>query len=776
MAIITSRNDTTINASKDTFTQGTTSKSWNESITLASTTAGANALDSIANNMSLALGAGMSRSKSDTSSTTYNNSTLSAESGTIKINSIGTTASGNQTGGDTTLKGANLLGQDITLNVGNNLDVESLQNSYLDKSKSFGMNLGGGGGSRAGSGSVNAGINYSSNKTDRLWVDDQTTIIGTNSVTINVANNTNIAGAAIANSTNGIIGEGAIDGGNLTINTGSLTYSNLQDHDYHQSSGFGISTNIGTGVGRNNGSGGAANNTIGQGIAPATNPNQQNNYYPNGSTTLSAQSEGYKKEQTTKATIGNGNITIGSTQTFDANGNPISSTGGTTNDPTQLAGLNRDIEKTQKITKDTITGALNTSITIDNRLLVAAYETLSGKELTDEEKKAGKKTQGQLLLDEQKNMTGNTIITGMFVGTGIKDVVTSIGDIDPNDPKNDSYFEVLSNKQKLRSDSIFNLSEMLKESKNAKFYNNPDDNKDGYRDPKTGEIFINLARAQDQTEEGKNQFLLNLTLHETAHGDSSYDTISKQTEEGLVRNQTATAADLINFYHNTGNYSDSTASSLTSWAYSNSSVADQYNLGSNALNNLYSNSTQNVTPQLIANNNAIAVKADESRIEPDVAFQINRSGAGNKGHMSGYFQDEFGYWYKYDQGMTEEAMSKASPIGVLLNLGYEAGVNIDLQKGDKNEITRNLINDSNVVYIRTTQEQDKKIFDAAFESRENPGTYRLCTSNCVDAVQKIFSAGNVNFPTDFNPVPNSYFDYRLKPYYPDNKLNQSYDK
>ena len=199
--------------------------------------------------------------------------------------------------------------------------------SYLEKGERGGAKvlLEGGGGSSKGSGNISLGINYSSNKTDRLWTDNQTSILGTNSVTINTGDATNLKGAVIANITNipnsvilaqaGIqefLNSGsAIDGNNLTLNSNSLTFSNLYDHEYSQSSGFGISTNIGRG----------SNNTNGQGSAPATNPNQQTNYYPNGSTTISAQNSGYKKEQTTFATLGNGDITTNTNITFDTNGN-----------------------------------------------------------------------------------------------------------------------------------------------------------------------------------------------------------------------------------------------------------------------------------------------------------------------------------------------------------------------------------------------------------------------------------------------------------------------
>lgn len=165
---ITSRNNTNLNASKDTYNSSTRSNSWSESITLASTTAGGKELDAVVQAAQASLNLAMSKAKGDASSTTYNNSSLTAENGTIKINSIGTTSSGSQTGGDALISGANLLADNITLNTGGNLTVESLQDSYKSKSSSFGMNLGIGGGS-SGGGNASFGINYGSSinvKTD----------------------------------------------------------------------------------------------------------------------------------------------------------------------------------------------------------------------------------------------------------------------------------------------------------------------------------------------------------------------------------------------------------------------------------------------------------------------------------------------------------------------------------------------------------------------------------------------------------------------------------
>ncbi len=87
----------------------------------------------------------------------------------------------------------------------------------------------------------------------------------------------------------------------------------------------------------------------------ASNPNQDKSYYPDGSTTLSMANNGYEKEQITRATIGSGiiNITNNNNQTQD------------------ITSLNRNINKNQEITKDTITGALNIQTTIDNRIIGA---------------------------------------------------------------------------------------------------------------------------------------------------------------------------------------------------------------------------------------------------------------------------------------------------------------------------------------------------------------------------------------------------------------------
>ena len=101
--------------------------------------------------------------------------------------------------------GGSNIGGNINMDIGNNLNIESLQDSYYAKSKSssFGVSFGGGSG---GATTGNAGFNIgkTDSTTDSQWVNQQTSIIGNNSVNIKVGSkdgaegNTNITGALIA--------------------------------------------------------------------------------------------------------------------------------------------------------------------------------------------------------------------------------------------------------------------------------------------------------------------------------------------------------------------------------------------------------------------------------------------------------------------------------------------------------------------------------------------------------------------------------------------------
>ncbi|WWP43226.1 hypothetical protein V5M36_12035 [Acinetobacter sp. KS-LM10] len=73
--------------------------------------------------------------------------------------------------------------------------------------------------------------------------------------------------------------------------------------------------------------------------------NKESSLHPSGSTTVGLQSTGNEKEQLTKATMGQGSVTNTTTTS------------------------NRDINNTQEITRDQVTGMLDGSVTVDHRLL-----------------------------------------------------------------------------------------------------------------------------------------------------------------------------------------------------------------------------------------------------------------------------------------------------------------------------------------------------------------------------------------------------------------------
>ena len=111
-------------------------------------------------------------------------------------------------GNDLNIKGGNITGDKLDINV-NNLDLESVQDP--SNSNGYGFNL-----SMGTTGKMGGGINI--NDDNKKWVSNQTTLIGKAGSTINVSDNTNIVGAVIG-------------GENTILNTGSLTYSNMEDTD-----------------------------------------------------------------------------------------------------------------------------------------------------------------------------------------------------------------------------------------------------------------------------------------------------------------------------------------------------------------------------------------------------------------------------------------------------------------------------------------------------------------------------------------------------------------
>ena len=262
---------------------------------------------------------GFNESQSSFDQTTFSNSQISAINGNLNIN----------TKQDLKIFGANLLSKNVNLNIGNNFLLKSRQN--LSESDSY--NIGGSIGISGDSSGVNGGslgLNLGNGYSNRAFVDQASSIIGTNSVNINVANDTNIAGALIANQNNR-----GIDLGNLNLKTKSLTYSDLNNFSVSESNQ--LSTNLQAGYNPNN-------------------PTQ------NGNLAIKLNMQGKESSSTTKATIGKGNITI----------NEI------LNDESKIANLNRDINNIEQNKKNIITSDFDSEIKIDLRLIASVGNLMIG--------------------------------------------------------------------------------------------------------------------------------------------------------------------------------------------------------------------------------------------------------------------------------------------------------------------------------------------------------------------------------------------------------------
>jgi len=316
-------------------------------------------------------GGGIAFSKSKSESKDYINSSLVANNH-FNLNS----------GNNTNIISSNILANNINILTAVDLNLESRQNTSTSKSTSF--TIGGGFASNRGGDSVNANNSYSKTVANRSWVDNQASILGTGSVAINVGQNANLVGSVIANSTNGQIGSNGIDGGNLTLNTNTFTYSNLYDSDFARS--FGIGAGISA---RSGGLGGGSK----------------------GSVSLSLNYSMHDFEQITNSIIGGGMIKTGTSLKLDSNNKLISISGGTN----YSGDLNRNIAESQIITK---------SLTVDPINIKETFEF--GRNSTENQMKAGDQSTGNRTLsgDIKQSDSTESIIANM--GSGL---VSNIGDV-----------------------------------------------------------------------------------------------------------------------------------------------------------------------------------------------------------------------------------------------------------------------------------------------------------------------------------------------------------
>lgn len=203
----------------------------------------------------------------------------------------------------------------------NEIHLESLQDTATSQSRSRGGSIG-----ASTSGSISASYNQGKDNSDSAWVNETSKLLIGNVQNdadldaMGVKNITNIGGV-IANATKNTDGT-LTDHGKLNY-SGELELKDIEDHNYNSSRGFNVSTNIGIPQ---------------EGTKEASTA-------PKGSTTIGLNSSGQETEQLTKATMGQGTVKNATDTT------------------------NRDINNTQEITRDQVTGMLDGSVTVDHRLL-----------------------------------------------------------------------------------------------------------------------------------------------------------------------------------------------------------------------------------------------------------------------------------------------------------------------------------------------------------------------------------------------------------------------
>ncbi len=152
---------------------------------------------------------------------------------------------------------------------------------------------------------MDAHVGVGKSSADSAWVNEQTSIIGKEEVNIRTEKNTHIEGAIIA-----------AENGNLKLDTDTLTYKDIYDHDKSENYQANLS-----------GSKSAEN---AKNSETRTDGEESNPY----AGTLDGSYSSHDRQQINRATIGEGEIIIRS-------------------DPDAgLEGLNRDLEKAQEITKD----------------------------------------------------------------------------------------------------------------------------------------------------------------------------------------------------------------------------------------------------------------------------------------------------------------------------------------------------------------------------------------------------------------------------------------
>jgi len=176
-------------------------------------------------------GAGVSGSMSNAHGDSSSNSATQNNTHVNGANSVTITS-----GGDTNIIGSDVTGGKVTANVGGNLDIESVQDTTVSEahqsSTSAGFSL-----STNGGGSASFSAMHGSANGSYAGVNEQAGIYaGAGGFNINVNGNTNLTGAVISSTA---------DASKNSLSTGTLTFSDLQNHSDYSASSNGIGLSLG---------------------------------------------------------------------------------------------------------------------------------------------------------------------------------------------------------------------------------------------------------------------------------------------------------------------------------------------------------------------------------------------------------------------------------------------------------------------------------------------------------------------------------------------------
>ncbi|MCL7714454.1 hemagglutinin repeat-containing protein [Stenotrophomonas mori] len=297
-------NAITLESAQDTAEQHSSSKSSSAAIGVAAT------IGSGGTSFGITASASAARGNADGEDVSQRNTHVSAGNTATVIS-----------GGDTTIKGAQLSAERVVADIGGDLNIESLQDTSTYDSKSQ---------SAGGSVTVGAGFSgsasYSSSKVsgDYASVGEQSGIFaGDGGFDIRVEGNTDLKGAVIAST------QEAVDTGMNRLQTGTLTYSDIENHSDYSAKSVSLSGGYSAGGSKGGDTG-----------SPSTTNNGSDWSWQNFNTGAQGAAAGYGSKSGSDSSTTHSGISGGSLVITDQAGQQ-ERTGQTAEEV--LAGLNRGV-------------------------------------------------------------------------------------------------------------------------------------------------------------------------------------------------------------------------------------------------------------------------------------------------------------------------------------------------------------------------------------------------------------------------------------------------